>query len=156
MYFTLQSGSYQRTGDVGAVLADVMARGDVLCLSGELGAGKTVLVQGIARALGYEGPVPSPTFTIINPYPEIGLCHVDAFRLEGADELIGAGIEEYLDGEWICAVEWAERVRPALPDGALEVSISFGQGDDDRVLTFGAAGDFGGRAELMRARLEGA
>jgi tRNA threonylcarbamoyladenosine biosynthesis protein TsaE len=147
MDFALTSGSSQRTSGIGASLASLLTGGDVLCLEGELGAGKTVLVQGMASALGYDGAVPSPTFTIINPYPEIGLCHVDAFRLADAEELIEAGIEEYLEGGWICAVEWADRVRGALPASAVEVRISFGAGDDERRLEFKAPGDLGARLE---------
>jgi tRNA threonylcarbamoyladenosine biosynthesis protein TsaE len=127
MALVLKSGSQETSAGIGAFLSSVLEPGDVLCLEGPLGTGKTVLVRGLARGRGWAGPVPSPTFTIINPYPEIGLCHVDAFRLSGADELVEAGIEEYLDGDWVCAVEWAERVRPALPARALEVSLAFGE-----------------------------
>jgi tRNA threonylcarbamoyladenosine biosynthesis protein TsaE len=156
MEFTLGSGSSGQTSRIGAALAGILVEGDVVCLDGELGAGKTVLVQGIAGALGYDGAVPSPTFTIINPYSEIRLCHVDAFRLADAGELVEAGIEEYLDAEWICAVEWAGRVRGALPDTSLEVRISFGAGDDDRRLSFSATGDYAGRASVMEERLSNA
>lgn len=151
---TLRSDSQERTLRIGEALASVLAGGDVLCLEGDLGAGKTVLVRGVARARGYQGPVPSPTFTIINPYPEIGLCHVDAFRLSGATELIEAGMDEYLDETWICAVEWAERVRHALPERALEVTITFGERADDRSVRVRAAGGWDGRADELATGLE--
>jgi len=151
---TLASDSQERTLQIGGVLATVLSGGDVLCLEGDLGAGKTVLVRGFARARGYDGPVPSPTFTIINPYPEIGFCHVDAFRLSGSSELLEAGMEEYLDESWICAVEWAQRVRSALPERALEVTITFGPRDDDRSVRVKAAGGWDGRAAEIENGLE--
>lgn len=153
MACVLKSGSQEKSLEIGAFMGGVLEPGDVLCLEGPLGTGKTVLVRGLARGRGYRGPVPSPTFTIINPYPEIGLCHVDAFRLSDADELLDAGIEEYLDGDWVCAVEWAERVRRALPPRALEVRLAFGEGDDDRVMDIATAGDWDGRRSRIEAGL---
>jgi tRNA threonylcarbamoyladenosine biosynthesis protein TsaE len=153
MAFTLMSGSDQNSSEIGAFMASVLEPGDVLCLEGPLGTGKTVLVRGLARGRGYGGPVPSPTFTIINPYPEIGLCHVDAFRLSGPEELIEAGIEEYLDGDWVCAVEWAQRVRGALPSRALEVSLAFGDRDDDRLISVAPAGQWDGRWLMIETEL---
>jgi tRNA threonylcarbamoyladenosine biosynthesis protein TsaE len=151
---TITSLSSERTLEIGAALAGVLRPDDVLCLEGELGTGKTVIVRGIARALGHEGPVTSPTFMLIHPYPEIDLCHVDAFRLEGAEEMLEAGIEEYCEGGWICAVEWAERVRGALPPGALSIKIAFGRGDDDRVITLDAQGGWNGRLEALMELLQ--
>jgi tRNA threonylcarbamoyladenosine biosynthesis protein TsaE len=137
---------------MGERLSHSLTAGDVVCLEGELGAGKTVLVRGIARGLGYFGAVQSPTFMIIHTYPEARLCHVDAFRLSGAEELLETGIEEYLEGDWICALEWADRVRGALPKDVLTVRIEFGEDDDERVLSATAGGD---RAERLRRALEG-
>ena len=151
---TLRSDSQDRTLQIGQALASVLAGGDVVCLEGDLGAGKTVLVRGLARARGFDGPVPSPTFTIINPYPEIGLCHVDAFRLSGALELLDAGMDEYLDESWVCAVEWAEKVRRALPERALEVTITFGERTDDRSIRIRTAGGWDGRAIELAKGLE--
>lgn len=130
----ITSDSAHRTSAVGRLLAEVLAPGDVLYLEGELGTGKTALVQGVARGLGFEGGVPSPTFTIIHPIPSIRLCHIDAYRLSGAAELVGAGVDDFLDGEWICAVEWADRVREALPAGGLTLRILFAGGDQQRVI----------------------
>lgn len=155
MEMTLKSDSTERSLEIGARLASFMEEGDVLCLEGDLGAGKTVLVRGLARARGWKGALPSPTFTIINPYPDIALCHVDAFRLSGAAELLDAGMEEYLDESWICAVEWAARVRGALPARALELSITFGERADDRSLRLKAAGGWDGRAAEIAKGLEG-
>lgn len=153
MPLLIKSGSAERSAGIGRALAGVLRGGDVLCLEGPLGSGKTVLARGLARGLGYEGPVPSPTFTIINPYPEVGLCHVDAYRLTDAAELLEAGIEEYLDGEWVCAVEWAERVRGALPARALEALLEYGAGEDQRLISLVAAGEWNGRWEQIEKGL---
>lgn len=154
MDISVTSSSREQTAKLGALLGEILTPGDVLCLDGELGAGKTVLVQALALERGRQGPVPSPTFTIINPYPEIGLCHIDAFRLSGPVELIEAGVEEYLDGSWICAVEWAARVQGALPPDTLGVSIDFGEKEDDRLVRVRSAGRWNGRAEALRAGIE--
>jgi len=153
MEILLKSGSRDDTFEIGSLLGGLLSAGDVLCLEGDLGTGKTVLVQGLARAREYTRPIPSPTFTIINLYPEIALCHVDAFRLSGPGELIDTGIEEYLDCEWICAVEWSQRVRAALPERALEVRIDFGVAQDDRILGVTLAGGWDGRAGRIESRL---
>lgn len=150
---TLNSGSAGRTLQIGAALARILVPGDTLRLEGELGTGKTVLVRGMARSLGYEGPITSPTFTLINPYPEIALCHVDAFRLSGGDELLEAGIEEYLEGDWICAVEWADRVDTAMPARSLEVRLAFGEREEDRVINLVTLGGWDGREGLLAEKL---
>ncbi len=146
----LVSDSIDKTISLGMVLGRSLAAGDVVCLEGELGTGKTVMVRGIARGRGYTGVVPSPTFTIIHTYPEVRLCHADAFRLGGADELLEAGIEEYMEGDWVLAVEWADRVRDALPEDALTVRLVFGRKDNERLLTIEGSGEDGNRlARLM-------
>lgn len=139
-----RSESEEETLALGARLGAVLRPGDVLCLEGDLGTGKTVLVRGLARARGYQGPVTSPTFTIIQLYPEASVCHVDAYRLDGADDLLDVGIEEYTDG-WLCAVEWAPRVRGALPDSALLVSLEYGASDNERLVLIEAQGEWDGR-----------
>jgi len=137
----LLSDSVDKTISLGMVLGRSLAPGDVVCLEGELGTGKTVMVRGIARGRGYTGAVPSPTFTIIHTYPGVRLCHADAFRLGSADELLEAGIDEYLDGDWVLTVEWSDRVRDALPEDALTVRLAFGEEDNERLLTIEAAGE---------------
>jgi len=145
------SGSVDRTLSLGARLGRSLAPGDLVRLEGELGTGKTVMVRGIAMGLGHKGAVPSPTFTIIHTYPEVRLCHADAFRLEGAEDLIEAGIEEFLDNEWVIAVEWADRVMKALPGDSIDVRIVFGDGDNDRILTIEGTG---GRGRLLADLME--
>ena len=148
------SNSSEDTLRLGGAIGGILFPGDVVCLEGELGTGKTVVARGIAGGRGHRGVVTSPTFLIIHPYPLASFCHVDAFRLEGPDELIEAGIEEYLDGEWICAVEWACRVRAALPPGALTVRLEFTEDDNRRRITLEGGGEWECRLEGVRRELE--
>lgn len=150
----MTSDSREQTARIATVIGSHLRKGDVLALDGELGAGKTVMVTAMAIARGHDGPVTSPTFTIINAYPRIGLCHIDAYRLAGPDELIEAGVEEYLDGDWICAIEWAGRVRDALPPAGLDVTIGFGAARDDRLITVSARGGWDSRAESIISELK--
>lgn len=129
----------------------MLSPGDTVCFDGELGTGKTVLIRGMVEGLGGPEVVTSPTFTIMHIYPEIRLCHVDAFRLENPDQLIGAGIDDYLDGSWICAVEWAEKVRRALPGNSISVRLSFGVDEDGRSIEiYGPEGWSGKLAALEK------
>jgi len=100
------------------------AGGAVLALFGELGAGKTAFVRGLARGLGVEDEVVSPTFTIVNEYAgDRELFHFDMYRLGSADELFDIGWEDYLSREGVCAVEWSENVPEAFDGSEIRVSI---------------------------------
>lgn len=136
------------------LLGVMLVPGDVVCLEGELGSGKTVMVRGILRGRGFEGAVPSPTFTLMRSYPDQQVCHVDAFRLDDADEMLEAGIEEYLDGEWICAVEWAEKVRAAIPEEALEVRLAFRDEDNERSITLEGPGKWERLSAILKEEFE--
>ncbi|KKM11426.1 hypothetical protein SY88_09205 [Clostridiales bacterium PH28_bin88] len=125
---------------LGARVGGLLLPGDVVCLAGDLGAGKTTLAQGIAVGLGVEGPVTSPTFTIIHEYRgRIPFYHVDAYRLERPEELEDLGLEEYIFGDGVTVIEWADRVTSLLPDNYLEVSIQPLQGEG-RLVTVKAVG----------------
>ena len=127
--------SVEDTERFGEEIAASLNAGDVLALSGELGAGKTAFCRGLARGLGYEGRVTSPTFAIVGEYlgGRLSMFHFDLYRLEGEDELFDIGWEDYLSGGGVCAVEWAQRAPGAfgedtvwfdfrvLEDGAREV-----------------------------------
>lgn len=110
---------------LGQALASFLRPGDCLALFGELGAGKTCLVRGLAKGLGLdERLVSSPSFTLINEYPgEVPLFHIDAYRLDSPEELEELGLEEYWDGPGVTVIEWAERI-PRLPEDRLEIHIS--------------------------------
>ena len=129
--------SREETEALGARLADALAEGRVVAFTGDLGAGKTAFVSGMARALGVEERVTSPTFTIVNEYEggRLPLFHFDMYRLDGADELFHIGWEDYLARGGVCAVEWSENVAEAIEDGAVRVFMVRGDGDDDRIIT---------------------
>ena len=106
------------TEAVGEALARKLLPGDVVAFRGDLGAGKTAFTRGIARGLGITGPVTSPTYTLVNEYPEgrLPLFHFDLYRLNDSDELFELGWEDYLSRGGVCAVEWSEHVADALED----------------------------------------
>ena len=108
------SHSADETIAVGRQFASALRAGDVLALSGDLGAGKTCLVKGIAAGLGIVQPVTSPTFTLIHEYRSgrLPLAHVDLYRLESA---AGIGLEDYFDAPWVTVIEWAEKIETLLP-----------------------------------------
>lgn len=116
--------SESETEAAGARTARALKPGCVVAMRGDMGAGKTVFVRGLARALGYTGRVTSPTFTIVNEY----LCtppvfHFDMYRLSDAEDLYGIGWDDYLARGGICVVEWSERVEDALDAQAVTVEI---------------------------------
>ena len=127
--------SVEETRALGEQLGrDVLRPGDVVVLSGELGTGKTALAQGVGRGLGVDGPVVSPTFTLVREYEgRIRLCHVDIYRLEWVQEIHELGIEEQLD-ESVTLIEWGEVAANALPTDRLEVRLAAGAGPDERII----------------------
>ena len=129
--------SREETEALGARLASALIQGAVVAFTGDLGAGKTAFVSGMARALGVEERVTSPTFTIVNEYEggRLPLFHFDMYRLGSADELFHIGWEDYLARGGVCAVEWSENVEEAIEDDAVRVSILRGDGDNDRIIT---------------------
>ena len=113
------------TEAIGARLAAVLNPGAVVAYLGDLGMGKTAFTRGLAAGLGYKGRVTSPTFTIVNEYDgPTPLFHFDMYRLADADALFDIGWEDYLARGGICAVEWSENVREALPPDAITVTIT--------------------------------
>ena len=109
---TYTSHSPAETEALGEKLGRTVERGRVIALSGDLGAGKTQFVRGLARGLGFAGRVHSPTFTLVNEYGggRLKLFHLDLYRLETAEQIRSAGIEEYLSPEGVSVIEWAERL----------------------------------------------
>lgn len=124
----------------GSALSAVLVPGVVVFLEGELGAGKTTLTRGVLRALGHEGAVKSPTYTLCEPYLlESGqqLCHFDLYRLSDPEELEYLGFRDYLAGDAILFIEWPSRGEGWLPTADLTVSLSEVRGGREVVVTSG-------------------
>ena len=133
MPLTFVTRSPGETARAGEVLAPLLRACDVLALAGDLGAGKTCLVQGAARGLGVEEPVTSPTFNLLLVHPgRLPLCHVDLYRLERAEELEDIGFFEALESGAACMIEWGDRFPEALPADHVSVVIHRAAGDARR------------------------
>jgi tRNA threonylcarbamoyladenosine biosynthesis protein TsaE len=131
---TLTTLTPEETRAAGERLAHELEPGDVVALTGDLGAGKTCFVQGLVRGLGAPTWATSPTFVLVNEYRgRLPVHHVDAFRVRGPDEMVDVGLLELMDGEGVTVIEWAERVRALLPDRAIHVEIA-GVGDEPRTI----------------------
>ena len=127
----------EETEALGARLARALGPGAVVAFTGDLGAGKTAFVRGLARGLGIPDRVTSPTFTIVNEYEggRLPLFHFDLYRLGCADELFDIGWEDYLARGGVCAVEWSERMEELLEPGTIRVDLRRGEDEDRRVIT---------------------
>lgn len=120
----IYTNSTEETEKAGARLASSLRPGSVVAMFGDLGAGKTAFVRGIANGLGIESRVSSPTFTIVNEYlGPTSLFHFDMYRIKDSDELFDIGWEDYLERGGICAVEWSENIADAIPEDAVRVTI---------------------------------
>jgi tRNA threonylcarbamoyladenosine biosynthesis protein TsaE len=155
----LRAGSPAATRAVGAAIAGELEPGDVVLLSGELGAGKTTLVKGLVEALGGGDCVTSPTFTLCHLYPtRPPVAHVDAWRMEQLGEALDLALEEALDEGGVAVVEWGEALAPLYGAGALRVVLATVPGEEDcREISLSAAGPaagdgWAGRLEAVAAR----
>ena len=138
---TFLTNSPAETETVGTALGRVVPSGTILAYRGDLGAGKTAFTRGLALGLGYDEPVTSPTYTIVNEYlgGRLPLFHFDMYRLRSSDDLWDIGWEDYLDRNGVCAVEWSENVDDAM-EGAVRVTIEK-TGEESRRITI-EGGDF--------------
>lgn len=128
------TNSAEETEELGKSLATLLEPGNVLTLEGDLGAGKTTFTKGIAKGLGINRTVNSPTFTIVKEYEgRIPLYHMDVYRLENSDEDIG--FDEYFNGKGITVIEWASIIEDYLPEDRLDIKIQYNQ-EDSRVIEF--------------------
>jgi tRNA threonylcarbamoyladenosine biosynthesis protein TsaE len=128
------------TENVGAALGALLGPGDLVVLAGDLGAGKTTLAKGIARGLGVEEPVTSPTFAIVQQYDgRVPVAHADVYRLVTFGELEDLALDELLE-DHVVLVEWGDAVSDALPSDRLEVRLGLGPGRDERSITVVAVG----------------
>lgn len=133
----VQSNSEHETINIAKKYAKSAEPGDVICLQGNLGAGKTRFVRGFVQGLGLPGEiVTSPTFTIINEYDgELPIYHFDCYRLEHFEEAVEIGAEEYLYGNGVCIVEWPERITELLPPSSKHVTFTI-TGKNKREIIF--------------------
>lgn len=128
--------SAKETRSLGEELSKFLRPGDVLVLRGEMGAGKSELARGIARGLGIDGPIASPSFTILQAYDSgrLPLYHFDWYRINDEEELQEIGTEEYLAGDGVSVVEWPERAPHMLPEAYLQISLLPGAGENERII----------------------
>ena len=135
--------SAAETRALGARLAGQLKAGDTVILLGGLGAGKSEFARGVARGLGITGPVPSPSFTILNAYEDgrLPLYHFDWYRVEDEEELAEIGASDYLPGDGVTLVEWPERAPELLPVRRLDVSFQ-AVGDEARLIALSAKDTF--------------
>ena len=129
----------EETMRTGRMLGESAAPGQVYALVGDLGVGKTVFTKGFAEGLGIEEPVNSPTFTILQIYEEgrLPLYHFDVYRIEDPEEMEEIGLDEYIDGDGVCLIEWANRIEEILPADTIYVVIEkdLSKGLDYRKIT---------------------
>lgn len=141
MILTIESSSPEETFRLGELLGDMAVTGDIFCLSGDLGAGKTVLAKGVAAGLGVSGRVASPTFTLINEHRgRLPFYHMDVYRLGGPEEMYDLGYEEYFYGDGVTLVEWAEIIEGVLPGERLDITI-LRTGEDLRTIKIEPRGE---------------
>ena len=131
------SASERETEALGEALVERLSPGAVVAFTGDLGAGKTAFVRGMAKGLDVPQRVTSPTFTIVNEHEggRLPLFHFDLYRLGSSDELFDIGWEDFLRRGGICAVEWSENVADALEPDTVFIDIRRGDGPEDRVIT---------------------
>ncbi len=116
--------SVAETAELGRKLGSLLQKGDTICLIGDLGTGKTAFTGGIAKGLGVGGYITSPTFTIINEYEgRLPLYHFDVYRIGDAQEMFETGYYEYIEGDGVTVIEWADIIREILPSDRIEINI---------------------------------
>ena len=136
-----KTSSVEETRDLASLLTKVFQAGDVVVLSGDLGAGKTAFTQGLGLALGVEHPITSPTFTLANRYEgELILNHLDVYRLENFQEVEDLGLSELIDANSLTVIEWGDVISSVLIEGYLEITLSLGEGLNDRIIDFSPIG----------------
>ena len=139
--------STDETLELAGTVGDLLRAGDVVSLVGDLGAGKTVFARGVARALGVTEPVVSPSFTIVREYEgRMPLVHVDVYRIDTVQELYDLGFEELVRDDGVTLVEWGDMIDGLLPGDRLDVRLTPGATDDERVV------EIEGQGRSWRAR----
>jgi tRNA threonylcarbamoyladenosine biosynthesis protein TsaE len=154
---TLTSRSSEETQRLGGLLAPLLVPGDVLVMSGDLGAGKTTFVQGLAKGLGIVERVTSPTFVLMKEYQggRFPLMHLDVYRLGKVQEVIDLGIDEYFDPSYVVVVEWGDKVEPLLPQDHLTIELVHEGGDLRNITLTGKGTPWAGRMASIKNMVEG-
>lgn len=140
--FEYKSISPEKTAMLATQIADIIKPGTVICLNGDLGAGKTLFVQNLARALGVQGDVTSPTFNLMNIYEgKMKIFHFDLYRLEQEYELEEIGFYDYVEEpDGLVLIEWAEKFADCLPDDYISLEIQRAEQENQRLIKFELAG----------------
>ena len=142
MFLKVVLSNLEETEEFGIKLGKILKKGDIVCLIGDLGAGKTTLTKSIGLGLGVKEYITSPTFTLINQYKgRIPVYHFDVYRLENADELYDLGFDEYFYGDGVCIIEWADKIEKLLPKERIVLDIKMGKDINERVIDITAYGD---------------
>lgn len=134
----IESFCYEQTFELGKKLGQKALKGDIYCIKGDLGVGKTVFTKGVAAGLGIKEDITSPTFTIVNVYEgKFTLYHFDVYRIGSIEQMEDIGYEEMFFGDGICIIEWAEIVKEIIPKEAIwiEIQKDFNKGEDYRKIT---------------------
>ena len=149
MKVSFQSDSVEATRELGRAIGENVCPGDILLLTGGLGAGKTTLTQGILWGMGSEEYARSPTFVLVNEYEaRVPVYHMDLYRLDSFEEIDGLGLEDYLFGDGVCVIEWADKARGYFPVDHVDISI---ETISDNARTFTLVADQDGRERLFYA-----
>lgn len=120
----MHTASPEETFDFAKKFASQLKKGDILCMYGDLGVGKTLFAQGLAEGLEVEEYINSPTFTIVNEYDgRIPFYHFDVYRISDSDEMYEIGFDEYVFGEGVCLIEWAELIEDIIPKPYTKITI---------------------------------
>ena len=131
----IKLNNLEETNEFGIRLGENLIVGDILCLNGDLGAGKTTLSKSIGLGLGVSEYITSPTFSLINQYSgRIPVYHFDVYRLENVDELFDLGFDEYFYGSGVCIIEWADKIEKMIPKERIVIDIEKGNNSNERII----------------------
>jgi len=138
----IKASNLQDTDKIGKIIGESLKSGTVICLEGDLGAGKTTLTQSIAKGLEIHDYVTSPTFTIIKEYNgRLNLYHMDAYRLDSEDEMYDLGYDEYINSDGVCIIEWASKIKGLIPKSAINITININYENNNRELDINGEGE---------------
>lgn len=133
---SFKSSSVAETKALAEKFAATLKGGEIVCLEGDLGSGKTTFTRYLAAALGAKGAVSSPTFCIVQEHADAKLVHMDLYRLSGEDDVLAIGWEDYLDRGFTIIIEWPERAGSLIPPDAVRIFFRHGEGEDERLVEF--------------------